>query len=232
MIILFSIGFIYGSYKVFTWKKDNDEVVEIKEEIKPLIKTETIEEKTKYNINFEELKKKNPDTVAYLKVNNTKIDYVVVKGDDNSYYLTHNFDKKYNIAGWVFADFHNKFDGTDKNIIVFGHNMKSGSMFGTLKRAFRRQWYNNPDNRNIVFVTPDGEHIYEIFSMYTIKAEMYYMTTSFNSDDEFNKFINKVKGRSIHDFEIDVSTSDQILTLSTCASGSSYRNVIHAKKIK
>ena len=231
MIILFSIGLVYGSYKIFTWKEDNDEVIEIKKEIEPLIETKTIEEETKYNINFDELKKKNPDTVAYLKVNNTKIDYVVVKGKDNSYYLTHNFDKKYNIAGWVFADYHNKFDGNDKNIVVFGHNMKSGSMFGTLKRAFRSKWYNNPDNRNIVFVTPDGEHIYEIFSMYTIKAEMYYMTTSFDGD-EFKTFISKIKGRSIHDFNVNVSESDQILTLSTCASGSSYRNVIHAKKIE
>ncbi len=105
-------------------------------------------------------------------------------------------------------------------------------MFGTLKRVFKKDWFKDNDNKYITFVTEDGNHIYEIFSIYTIKAEMYYMTTSFSNNSEFSKFINKVKNRSTHKFGINVSENDQILTLSTCASGSSYRTVVHAKKIK
>ena len=232
MIAIFSIGLVYGSYKVLTWKKDNNEVTEIKEELEELIDVEVVEEEPTYSVNFQELKKKNSDTVAYLKVNNTKIDYVVVKSKDNSYYLTHNFNKKYNIAGWVFADYHNKFDGTDKNIVVFGHNMKSGSMFGTLKWVFKKDWLSNKDNRYITFITEDGEHVYEVFSIYTVKAEMYYMNTIFKDNDEFYKFLTKVNKRSTHNFGVELSKEDSILTLSTCSSGSSYRTVLHAKKIK
>ena len=135
MIIICFIGICYGSYKVFTWKKDNDESNAIKEEINDYIIIDDTKEELKYTIDFSSLKKKNPDTVAHIKVNNTNIDYVVVKSKDNSYYLKHNFEKKYSGAGWIFADYHNKFDGTDKNIVLYAHRMLNGSMFGTLKKT-------------------------------------------------------------------------------------------------
>lgn len=228
LIILCFIGLIYGSYKVFNWKKDNDNSQEIKNIIDEYIEVED----SKYKIDFKKLKKKNPDTVAYLKVNNTNIDYIVVKGNDNSYYLKHNFEKKYSSSGWVFADYRNKFDGTDKNIVLFGHSMLNGSMFGTLRKTLNKKWYTNKDNLNITFVTEDGEHIYKVFSVYNIKAEVYYINTKFNNDDEFYTFLKTIKNRSIYDFNVKLDKSDQIITLSTCSSGASNRTVLHAKKIK
>ena len=85
MIVICFIGLLYGSYKVFNWKKDNDKTQEIKDIIDEYIKIDDTQEDSKYNIDFDNLKKKNPDTVAYLKVNNTNIDYIVVKSKDNSY---------------------------------------------------------------------------------------------------------------------------------------------------
>ena len=93
-------------------------------------------------INYEEIvnnvkeEYKNDDIVGILEINNT--DYIVplLQGLDNDYYLNHNFNKEYNIAGWIFADYRNKFDNTDKNIVIYGHNMKEGSMFGTLENTF------------------------------------------------------------------------------------------------
>ena len=110
--------------------------------------------------------------------------------------------------------------------------MLNGSMFGTLKKTLYKKWYSNIDNTLITFITEDGEHIYKVFSVYNIKAESYYINTKFNNDDEFYKFITTLKNRSVHNFNVDLNKESQILTLSTCSSGSSNRTVLHAVKVK
>ena len=232
LICVFTFGFVYGSYKVFTWKKDNDNTLDIKNEIDKSIDIVVNNDIVSFNIDFDSLKRVNKDTVAYLKVNNTNIDYVVVKGNDNSYYLKHNLYKKKSSAGWVFADYHNKFDGSDKNIVIYGHNMKSGIMFGSLKKVLNEKWYLNEDNRLINLITTDKEHLYYVFSVYKIKKENYYINTKFKNNFEFLTFINTLSKRSIYNFGVKLDENDKILTLSTCSSGSSYRTVLHAKLIK
>ncbi len=120
LMCVFIIGIIISAYNIVLWYIENKNNIDIKEELKEDI--EEIEDETGesvFKIDFEELKKKNSDTVAYLKVNNTNIDYVVVKGNDNSYYLSHNFNKKKNRSGWIFMDYRNKLDGNDKNTIIY-----------------------------------------------------------------------------------------------------------------
>ena len=169
--------------------------------------------------------KKNMDTVAWIKVEGTDIDYPVVQSKNNDYYLNHSFDKSSNGAGWVFADYKNKFDGTDKNIVVYGHNRRDGSMFSSLKNILNVEWYNNDDNKYVTFIT-DTE-----FSIYQTENEDYYIKTSF-SENEFYSFLQTIKNRSIKNFNVDVNENDSILTLSTCANDNKYRVVLHAKKIK
>ena len=233
IFILFFILFIYSAYKVIIWKLNVEKNKNINEIIKENIQinNEETNDEYKYKVDFEALKKQNQDTVAYLKVNGTNIDYVVVKGNDNSYYLKHNFNKEYNIAGWIFADYKNKFDGTDKNIVVFGHNTKDGSMFGTLKNVLSEDWQNNKDNLQITFVTERKEYLYQVFSTYSIKPEEYYIKTDFESNDEYIEFLNELKERSNHDYKVDISPNDKVLTLSSCVGDGSKRVVLHAKKI-
>ena len=176
------------------------------------------------------MKKQNNDTIAYLKVNNTSIDYVVVKTDNNDYYLNHDFNKKSNISGWVFADYHNKFDGTDKNIIIYGHNTQDGSMFGSLKNVLTEVWQKNEDNHKITLVTEKENYIYQVFSTYSIKAEDYYIKTNFNNE-EYEEFLNKIKSRSNYDYDVNVNNKDKILTLSSCTRSGINRVVLHAKLI-
>ena len=163
-------GIIYSIINIFSWKKDTKENNKIKEEIKENIKLD--EETKEYIIDFDKLKEQNEDTIAYLKIENTNIEYPVVKGKDNDYYLNHNFKKEYNSAGWIFADYRNKFDGTDKNIIIYGHNMKDGSMFNNLKDSLNSKWKDK--NHTITLKTKDKETKYQIFSTYTIEPEEYY----------------------------------------------------------
>lgn len=230
-ILLCLIGVVYYFYKVFIWHKSLDDNNDLKEEINELVIIENEEETKKYNIDFSSLKKKNADTIAYIKVNNTKIDYVVVKGKDNDYYLHHSFNKKWNVAGWVFADYHNKFDESDKNIVIYGHNMKDGSMFGTLKTILNKKWYKNKDNYIVTLVTEQGEYNYQVFSTYSIKSEDYYINTKFKDYKDFDSFVKKIKSRSIYNYKVDVSGEDKILTLSSCIGTKGNRVVLHAKLI-
>ena len=145
--------------------------------------------------------------------------------------MNHSFYKSKNSAGWLFADYKNKLDGSDKNIVVYGHNRTDGSMFGTLKNILNKEWYDNTDNMDIVYMDIRGKHIYKVFSIYKIENEDYYITIQFNNDSEYKKFLTTIKSRSIKDFNVEISETDSILTLSTCANNNKYRVVLHAKRI-
>lgn len=230
--LIFLILLVYSSINIFKWYNNNKENKQIINEIAEsvTINEDTNEEK-KYKINFEELKQKNSDTVAWLKVENTNIEFPIVQANNNSYYLTHNFDKKYNVAGWIFADYKNKLDGTDRNIVVYGHNMRDNSMFGSLKDVITEEWYNNEENKYITFVTENDYQTYQVFSVYQIQKEDYYIQTEFKSN-EFQEFIDTITKRSKKDFGINVSKEDTILTLSTCANNNKYRVVLHSVRVK
>lgn len=233
IIYLILIGLlIYSGIKIFKWNKENSNNNNITDKINEAVTVEKNSEgKEDFNINFNMLKKQNEDTVAWIKVNNTNVKYPVVKAKDNSFYLTHSFDKSNNSAGWIFADYKNKFDDTDKNIVIYGHNRRDGSMFSSLKNALNPNWYNNDLNRNILLYTENGEYNYEIFSIYKIESEDYYIKTEFNDENDFEDFLNTITKRSVQDFGVNVSKDDSILTLSTCANNNKYRVVIHAKKV-
>lgn len=181
--------------------------------------------------NFTNLLDRNSDTVGWLKINNTNIDYPVLQHSDNNYYLNHSFNKEYNSAGWIFLDYRNKLDNDDKNIIIYGHNRLDGSMFSSLKNVFNKDWYLNKENLKINLYTIYGNKNYQIFSIYKIKNENYYTQINFNSKDEYKNFLNTLKQRSFYDFNENLNDDDFILTLSTCADNNKYRIVIHAKQI-
>lgn len=218
---------IYSGKEIYKWYFDNKENDEIIKELKEIIVVDEIEEN---KVDVSKLKEINSDVVGYLKVNNTNIEYPVVKTTDNEYYLNHSFDKSVNGAGWIFADYTNKFDGTDRNVVIYGHNRRDGSMFSTLRNIINPEWYNNGDNLKIKFITENKELEYQIFSVYKIENEDYYIQTLFDNNS-FNKFIDTIQKRSIKNFEVDVKSDDQILTLSTCDNNNKNRVVLHAVKI-
>ena len=230
--ILLIVVLVYSAIHIAIWYKNNESNKEIiKETLKTVKINDDTKTKQKYEVDFKELKNKNSDTIAWLKVENTNIEFPIVKANDNSYYLSHNFNKEYNLAGWIFADYKNKLDGTDKNLVIYGHNMRDDSMFGSLKKVINEEWYNNEDNRYITLITESQTQIYEVFSVYQIEKEDYYIQTNFNTEEEFNTFAQTIKKRSKKDFNINVSGEDDILTLSTCANNNKYRVVLHAKKM-
>ena len=185
----------------------------------------------KYAVDFNGLKSINPDTKAWIKVNGIGLDIPVVQGEDNSYYLKHSFDKSYNVRGWAFADYRNRLDGTDKNIVIFGHNRKDGNMFSKMTEILEQEWYDEAENKNVTFITEGGETTYEVFSIYQIEVEDYYIKTNFRTDEEYQDFLNLIKSRSTKDYNMNLTAKDKILTLSTCGKDNKHRIVLHAKEL-
>ena len=222
--IVLLIEFIYASVYLISSEIDLKANAKLQEQLSNYVDGNKID--------FKKLKEQNPDTIAHIKVNNTNIDYVVVKPTDNEFYLKHNFNKDKNRAGWIFTDYRNKVDESDRNLIIYGHNMRDNSMFETLKYVIKEDWYKNKDNREVTLITEKGIYTYKVFATYSITAEDYYINTDFKIDDDFNTFVNKLKSRSVYNYGVNVNGSDKILTLSSCLGDGRKRVVLHAKLVK
>jgi len=173
----------------------------------------------------------NEDVVGWLKINNTKIDYPVVKGTDNDFYLKNNLYKQEDINGWIYMDYRNSDTKLNQNTIIYGHNMYySGIMFGTLHKTANKSWYTKEENLTISFNTMYETMNWKIFSIYRINKTSDYLITDFATEKDFNDYISKIKSRSINNFNVDITYEDKILTLSTCT-GDNERLVVHAKLI-
>ena len=186
------------------------------------------------NIDFNKLINKNPDTIGWIKVLGTDINYPVVQTNNNDFYLTHSFDKSYNKAGWIFADYINKNlknNELDKNTIIYGHNRQNNSMFGTLSNVFKEEWLSNKENHYINFSTLNNNMVWKVFSTKKKKKEEYYIQSNFSSDEEYISFLNTIKNRSTYKYDVNISKEDKILTLSTCTNVGEGRTVLHAKLI-
>ena len=181
-------------------------------------------------VNFTELLKKNPDTVGWIKVDGTKVNYPIVQAEDNDYYLSHAFNKRSNAGGWVFADYRVDFKDFGRNTIIYGHNMNNKTMFGSIPNMLYSGYLNNSNNYYIKISTPTSNTVWKVFSVYTIEPEVYYLKTNFRTEP-YDKFLNTLRDRSVYDFGIDVTTDDKILTLSTCDNTGTKRVAVHAKMI-
>ena len=255
LLIFFLIIFVYSGYKIVRWKIDsNNTKKEIKDinkkvvikEIEDNDKTEIIEQKEEIpednpywdfikvnliDVDFSELLKTNKDTKGWIQIEGTNINYPFVQTDNNSYYLTHSFNKSYNEAGWVFMDYRNDIKNFDKNTIIYAHGRWDNTMFGTLKNVFKNNWLDNPSNFIIKLSTPYENTLWQVFSVYKIKTTDDYINVYFKNNDEYKEFLDMISNRSMHDFNTPVTTDDDILTLSTCYNESE-KVVLHAKLIK
>lgn len=180
----------------------------------------------------------NNDLIGWIKINDTNIDYPVVQGEDNSYYLTHNFKGKSDPNGCIFVDFNCNVYPRSKNIILYGHHMKSGRMFANLEKYDSYDFYQK--HKTFLFDTIYEEALYEVvfvFRDYVHTSDdtsfKYYEFVDVTSETEFDSYMSELKNKSLYDTNVDVNFNDELLTLSTCdyvqANG---RFVVMAKKIK
>lgn len=251
VFLIFWGVFLFTGLKVIMWHLDNKNTSEAIDEFNEITDVNEIHDEGELvnepeskesdywyyikfpmiDVSFDELMKKNTDTVGWINVNNTNINYPVVQTKDNDYYLNHSYDKSINEAGWVFMDFRNDKSFNNRNTIIYAHSRLDKTMFGSLSKVLKSDWYKNKDNHIIKISTPRENSLWQIFSVYKIKEETYYITTDFNSDSAYLDFLNTLKSRSKYNFDVNLSSNDNIITLSTCYSDTE-RTVVHAKKIK
>ena len=253
-LLFFLSIFIFSAYKLYSWHNDNKEIETIADDVvkKTKVKEKEDTENTEnvnppdnkdndywnyikmslLEVDFNELLAKNSDTVGWIQVKGTNINYPIVQTTDNSYYLNHAFDKTSNDAGWVFMDYRNDAVNFNQNTILYAHSRLTGSMFGSLKNILESSWYTNKNNHIIRLSTPTENTMWQVFSVYTIPKESYYITPNFNNNEAYQEFLNTMKSRSEVEFSAEVNANDKILTLSTCKDNFGNRVVMHAKLIK
>lgn len=243
LIIAFSLAFLFCVYKIASYyiqlgttNKVKDELIgEVVsyEETEELPSEQPTEEKGYYHapvpksINFETLKAKNNEVVAWLFNENGIINYPVMHTDNNQYYLNHLIDGRKNVNGSIYIDYRNSSDFTDYNTIFYGHSMKNGTMFASLLRYRNHSYF--AEYPCFYLYTPNGNYRAEIVSAYeTDINDIVYDYV--RSENQFENLIRHVKSRSRYDTNLEVTTNDTLVTFSTCAySSDNARFVVVAK---
>ena len=187
-------------------------------------------------IDFETLKEANEDIIAWLWVPETNIAFPLLQGKDNMTYTHYSYDMQYNSSGSIFMDARNSENFTDDNTIIFGHNMKNGSMFGSLKN-YREQDYLAEHNTIFVF-TPEKAFMYEVFAAHeTISTSSVY-TCMFGTEElsimegytqtpEYSEYLDMIRRNTLITSDVWPTEGDRLITLSTCAANWNARFVIH-----
>ena len=177
---------------------------------------------------------KNRDTLGWIMIEGTNIDYPVVHTTNNDYYLRRSYERRSNLSGSLFADRRNTKKLMDnRNTVIYGHNMSDGSMFNNLHDLRNQSVF---DKCQIRIVTPNGIFIYQVFSVHEAKETSQYFQTRFTSDAKFEAWLEEMRSQSLFQKEgLELGAGDRILTLSTCLDPilqSDYRWAVHAKLVQ
>ncbi len=181
-----------------------------------------------FDIDFDSLTSINSDIVAWLELPACDISYPVLQTADNSYYLSHTFEKKENHSGAIFLDYCNKTDMSDYNTLIYGHNMKNGTMFGRLKKLYQETNLRSANPYFYIILKDDTVLKYEIFSYYIGNDASKSYDIPQNEAD-FQAYINYCLANSIEKTNVEVNSSDRVVTLATCsgAAGGNQRFLVH-----
>jgi sortase B len=166
-------------------------------------------------VDFDALSEINPDIVAWIYIEDTEINYPVVQGTDNQYYLKRLFNGKWNGSGCIFLDSRNSPDLSDRHSIIYGHHMKNGTMFSGLTEYKKQGFYEG--HPVVLLMMPEQNVRVEIFAGYVANVQENAWEIALGSDVEFGEWLEEAKERSCFKSEITPAVTDRIVTLSTCS---------------
>lgn len=229
----------YNLFHIYTeYKKGTDEYNHIEQMAVTERAPESTEEASDteqgpqppFDVDFAALQGVNPDVVGWIYIEALDgISYPVVQGEDNEEYLHTTYENNYNFAGTIFIDYENSRDFTDCNTLVYGHNMKNGSMFGQLKKFSEDQTTYEKSKYFWIF-TPEKDYRYEIISAYTTGVNSDTYTLFKGPGDEFQEYLDTIKGYSeIETDDTELTIKDRIVTLSTCTGNDATRYVVQGR---
>ena len=191
---------------------------------KNILETEQIQPiETERMLKVQTLKKENSDIVGWLEIENTSINYPVLQGTDNEYYMTHNYKKEKSKNGSIFLNYKYDWNIASNNLLIYGHNLNNGTMFQELLKYSDKNFYiNHPIIR---FTTEKEDSEFEIISVF--KSRVYYNTEQNvfryyffinpSSEEEYNNFVQNAKNSSMYNIDSTATYGDQLITLSTCS---------------
>lgn len=178
------------------------------------------------------LQKLNKDMTGWLTLAGTEIDYPILQSTNNEYYLQHNYKNEQARAGSIFKDYRNTNEFLDKNTIIYGHNMKDGSMFADLRKYLDKEFL--AKHPTFSYESALQNYQVEIFAVYETTTDFYYIETEFPNKLDFDQYLQKIKQQSLYQLNVEVTENDRIITLSTCDTAKDYekgRMVIQGKLI-
>lgn len=184
--------------------------------------TKIANNKTERMLQVEELKKENEDVVGWLQIEDSNINFPVLQGSDNEYYITHNYKKEKSKDGAIFLDKDYNWDIPSSNLLIYGHNNKNGNMFQELLNYKEESYYLK--HPIIKFTTINEDSNYEIISVFLSRVYYknekdvfrYYYFINANNEEEYNNYVSESKKASLYDTGKTAKYGDQLLTLSTC----------------
>ncbi len=179
--------------------------------------------KTERMLKLEELQKGNSDIVAWIEIENTNINYPVLQGNDNSFYMNHNYEKRSSSSGAIFLDKDYSFELPSTNLLIYGHNMKNGTMFRDLLKYEKKSFFD--EHPTIRFTTNKEDAVYDIIAVFKSKVYYksekdvfrYYYFINATNEQEYNEYVENAKKASLYDTSKTANYGDSLLTLSTCA---------------
>lgn len=212
-------GKLYEDLKV---EMDIEPIIDV-----PIAGTEHIENP----IDFDTLTAQYPDIYAWIRIPGTKVDYPIVQRDgDNGYYLNHTIEGKRKAEGAIYTEDYNGKDFEDANTVIYGHNMKNGSMFKTLHKYKDKQFL--LDNSDVYIYQKDRVLKYKIFAAYIYDNRHLMMSFDFEDENIFRNYLNNVLTKrdmsSNINTNVDVTANDKIITLSTCNNNDAQRYLVQA----
>lgn len=245
LFCLFGILFIgavtYGGLYLYTQNERGKVYQEMKEEKKSsetekqtLVdeaeETPQEESKPEIPVDFDELQKENPDIYAWITIPDTGIDYPVLqKEDDDTYYLTHTAEKKQGLPGSIYSECQNQKDFSDPNTVLYGHNMKNGSMFAGLHKFSDESYMKK--HQTILIYTPEHILTYKIFAAVVYDNRHILNCFDYSELSGMEEFLQSLKeSRNLANIYLDteIQEGDRLLTLSTCNSNKEERFVVEA----
>jgi len=225
LVILISVS-IYSGNKLLTYYIESEREEAEVEKIQKIVNvTNPSEPEISYDdkirMAFSELADINDEFVGWIKIEGTQIDYPVLKAKDNSFYLDKNIYKEYSKYGSIFMDMSNSIEPRSSNLIMYGHHMKDGKMFGDLMNYIDEDFYS--EHKYIEFNTISDIAKYEIISVFktSVYGSMsnefpYYSYMDFGDEEGFISYIGEIKKLGLYDIETDAKFGDSLITLSTC----------------
>lgn len=239
IILVISVGvFIFAAYNLINiflayhkadviYDNIQQEVLDEDTHTNVVIGEDEQEVEIPFTYNHQALLNINSQGIGYMYIPSIDCRLPMVQGDDNDYYLTHTFNKEYSANGCLFEDYRINGGLSASQVIIYGHNMRNGAMFGKLKSYQDYSFWNNSGNDVFYIYTGNVIKEYKIFSCYVSEAISDTYTFNFPTLESMRDYAVNMKAKSMYDTGVDVSMATQVITLSTCTNDGEQRFIVH-----